>query len=194
MGAHERPRPKEKNFSYHTSEFRFGIYNCSTRGSYKSTARCQAIPQLYGGLAFFMTRKTFIKNLKMLFAAHHYVFNSQEIADIAVVINLSPKRVEKLMQADEWAEAVAYWKGNPVGKEGDLGLAEKLWAYMVENGEHTNLVEYPDTPFSAPKGAGDPDVYALIQSHLFCVDNLCDDEIRSRIAEERKFESPPREI
>ena len=31
----------------------------------------------------------------------------------------------------------------------------------------------------------------MIQSHLFCVDNLCDDEIRTRLAEERQFESSP---
>ena len=35
------------------------------------------------------------------------------------------------------------------------------------------------------------DTSALIQSHLFCVDNLCDDEIRARLAEERQFESNP---
>ena len=35
------------------------------------------------------------------------------------------------------------------------------------------------------------DASALIQSHLFCVDNLCRDEIRARLAEERHFESNP---
>ena len=33
--------------------------------------------------------------------------------------------------------------------------------------------------------------HALIESHLFCVDNLCDDEIRAHLAEERQFESNP---
>ena len=35
------------------------------------------------------------------------------------------------------------------------------------------------------------DVSALIKSHLFCVDGLCRDEIRARLAEERQFESNP---
>ena len=37
----------------------------------------------------------------------------------------------------------------------------------------------------------DPEAYTLIHSHLFCVDNLCRDEIRARLAEERHFESNP---
>ena len=37
----------------------------------------------------------------------------------------------------------------------------------------------------------DPEAYTLIHSHLFCVDNLCRDEMRARLAEEGKFESNP---
>ena len=70
-------------------------------------------------------RTFFTPNLKMLFAAHHFVYKSQDVHEIASVVK------------------------------------------------------------------GTLDVSALIQSHLFCVDNLCRDEIRARLAEERHFESNP---
>ena len=60
---------------------------------------------------------------------------------------------------------------------------------MVQNSEDLNPVDYPEKSIDSPPD--NPDVYALIQSHLFCVDNLCDDEIRARLAEEREHESNP---
>ena len=60
---------------------------------------------------------------------------------------------------------------------------------MVQNSEDLNPVDYPDKAIDSPPD--NPDVYALIQSHLFCVDNLCDDEIRARLTEERQLESNP---
>jgi len=71
----------------------------------------------------------------------------------------------------------------------DLELAQRLWTELVENGEHINPVEYPNTPIGTPDTCSD--VHALIASHLFCADNLCDDEIRARLAEERKCEGNP---
>ena len=73
---------------------------------------------------------------------------------------------------------------------GDLKFAERLWTEMIEKGEYINLVDYPDKALQSPPD--NPDVFALLDSHLFCVDNLCDDEIRrARLAEERKFEGNP---
>ena len=60
---------------------------------------------------------------------------------------------------------------------------------MVQNSEDLNPVDYPDKAIKSPPD--NPDVYALIQSHLFCVDDLCDDEIRARLAEEREHEGNP---
>ena len=82
-----------------------------------------------------------------------------------------------LRQSYEWIEAVSYWRGNPTPKQGDLGLAENLWAEMVQNNEDLNPVDYPEKSIDSPPD--NPDVYALIQSHLFCVDNLDNDEIRN---------------
>ena len=138
------------------------------------------------------SRKSLTKLLKTIWGAHHFVFFSRETADIASVVNLSPQRLEKLMETPYWKEALQYWSGNPrFGEEnvGDLKFAERLWTEMVEKGEHINLVDYPDKAFQSPPD--NPDVFALLNSHLFCVDNLCDDEIRARLAEERQFESNP---
>ena len=136
-----------------------------------------------------MPRKFLTQNLKMLFAAHHFIFKSKDPKVIADVLNLKHSKIQHWMQSYEWIEAVSYWRGNPTPIQGDLGLAENLWAEMVQNSEDLNPVDYPDKAIDSPPD--NPDVYALIQSHLFCVDNLCDDEIRTRLAEERQFESNP---
>lgn len=138
------------------------------------------------------SRKDLTKLLKTIWGAHHFVFFSRETADISAVVNLSPQRLEKLMKSPYWKEALQYWSGNPrFGEEnvGDLKFAERLWTEMVEKGEHINFVDYPDKSFQSH--ADNPDVYGLLNSHLFCVDSLCDEQIRARLAEERKFESPP---
>ena len=61
---------------------------------------------------------------------------------------------------------------------------------MIEKYDDLSAIDFPENPFKSPH-TGDPDVYALIQSHLFCVDNLCSEQIRARLAEERKFEGNP---
>ena len=136
-----------------------------------------------------MPRKFLTQNLKMLFAAHHFIFKSKDPKVIADVLNLKHSKIQHWMQSYEWIEAVSYWRGNPTPIQGDLGLAENLWAEMVQNSEDLNPVDYPEKSIDSPPD--NPDVYALIQSHLFCVDNLCDNEIRARLAEERQFESNP---
>ena len=47
-------------------------------------------------------------------------------------------------------------------------------------------IESPDKFFRHKQSNGNPEVYALINSHLFCIDNLSDDKIRERIAKERE--------
>ena len=127
-----------------------------------------------------MERKKLTKILKIVFGAHHFVFSSRETADIAAVVNMSPKSLKKLMKSPYWDEALAYWKGSSPSV-GDLPLVERLWTEMVEKGEHIDLTDYPDTPISCPQGEGDPSLYPLIQSHLFCIDNLSDAEVRECI-------------
>ena len=113
-----------------------------------------------------MKRKHLTKYLKTLWSAHHFVHISKDVGDIAKVINLSPENVVKMMQSRNWDEALRYW--NYTLSLGDLNLAQRLWTELVGNGEHINLVEYPDKPIKCAP-TGDPEVNALVQSHLWCV-------------------------
>ena len=49
----------------------------------------------YGALTFFM-RDFFTPNLKMLFAAHHFVYKSKDIHEIASVVNIKVDIIEEL--------------------------------------------------------------------------------------------------
>ena len=134
-------------------------------------------------------RQFFTQNLKMLFAAHHFVYKSQDVHEIASVVNTKADIVEKWIQSYDWLEALAYWGNRP--KQGDFNIAERRWTEMIENGEHLSPVDYPDIPENLSHSQEILEVSALIKSHLFCVNNLCRDEIRVRLAEECHFESNP---
>ena len=124
--------------------------------------------------------KTLTKRLKTIFGAHHYIFVSDDIADIAVVVNLSPEDLESLMRSSYWREALDYWGFQP--ELGDLKIAQQLWTELIERREDVDPVEYPDQQIGKP--FYNYDVLALINSHLFCRDNLTAEDIRSRLANE----------
>ena len=138
-----------------------------------------------------MTPKFLIPNLKLLFAAHHFVFNSKDPKTIADVLNVKKSKIQYWMKSYEWIEAVSYWRGNSPPKEGDLGLAETLWTEMIKNNEHLSSVNYPDKPIRFKQSEDVLKASAMIHSHLFCVDGLCDEQIHARLAEEREFEGEP---
>ena len=146
---------------------------------------CQArLPNLWS-LTFFMTPKFLTHNLKLLFAAHHFIFKSKDPKAIANVLNVKKSKIEYWMKSHEWIEAISYWRGNrPI--EGDLNLAESVWTEMIEQGEDMSPVDYPERPEKCSKRSqnGNLDVYSLIQSHLFCIDNLTEDEIQEHLANE----------
>ncbi|MDE0636672.1 MAG: hypothetical protein OXI43_12605 [Candidatus Poribacteria bacterium] len=56
-----------------------------------------------------LDKKTLTKRLKTIFAAHHYVLVSDNITDIAAVLNLSIEQVESLMRSPYWRESLNYW-------------------------------------------------------------------------------------
>lgn len=72
-----------------------------------------------------LSKKTLTKCLKTIWAAHHFVYNSKNVADIAAVFNISPERVVKLMNSPYWDQALHFWNYTP--PTGDLNLAQKLW-------------------------------------------------------------------
>ena len=111
-----------------------------------------------------MTPKFLTHNLKLLFAAHHYVFNSKDPKAIAKVLNVKKGKIQSYMQSYEWIEAISYWSGSRP-KSGDFQSAEKLWTEMIENGEDLNPIDYPEKSINSPPD--NPDMYALIQSPNF---------------------------
>ena len=130
-----------------------------------------------------MTQKFLTYHLKLLFAAHHFVFNSKDPKAIADVLCVKKRKVQSWMQSYEWIEAVSYWTGTPP-TEGDLNLAERRWTEMIENNEHLVPVDYPDVPDNLPHSQHRLEVSALIKSHLFCVDNLTEDEVQECLVHE----------
>ena len=134
-------------------------------------------------LDIFMTSKFLTHNLKLLFAAHHFVFNSKDPKAIADVLCVKKSKIQYWMQSYEWTEAVSYWTVPPP-TEGDLNLAERRRKEMIENNEHLVPVDYPDVPENLAQSQHSLEVSALIKSHLFCVDNLTEDKIQERLANE----------
>lgn len=63
--------------------------------------------------------------------------------------------------------------------------------FFTKNHEDLFPIEYPDIPSNVSGSQEVLDTFALIKSHLFCIDNLCDEQIRARLAEEREFEGEP---
>ena len=124
--------------------------------------------------------KTLTKRLKTIFGAHHYMLVSDDIADIAAVVNLPPEDLEKLMRSSYWRESLDYWGFTP--ELGDLKIAQQLWTELIERREDVDPVEYPDQQIGKP--FYNYEVRALINSHLFCRDNLTAEDIRSRLANE----------
>ena len=127
-------------------------------------------------------RDFFTPNLKMLFAAHHFVYKSKDIHEIASVVNIKVDIIEEWMQSFDWLEALGYWGNRP--KAGDLRAAERCWTDMIENSEDLYPIDYPDKPRHLSYTQNTLDASALIKSHLFCVDNLTEDEIQERLANE----------
>ena len=124
--------------------------------------------------------KTLTKRLKMMFGAHHYMHVSDDITDIAAVVNLPLEDLEKLMRSSYWRESLDYWGFQP--ELGDLKIAQQLWTELVEKREDINPVEYPDQQIGKP--FHNYDVRALVASHLYCVDNLSADDIHTRLTNE----------
>lgn len=130
-----------------------------------------------------------LKQLKIDFATHTYVYVTRNIACIAKIINTSVPKLHKWMDSDAWTVSMEQWgQAAPKRNGNDLDLAEALWTDLFdENTPFTdNLSEYANVQLhtECPN-------YAIIQSHLSCVDGLCDEQIRQRLAEEREYHSQP---
>ena len=118
------------------------------------------------------------------------VFNSKDPKVIADVLCVKKSKFQYWMRFHEWTKVVLYWTGTPP-TEGDLNLAKRRWTELIENNEDLFSTNYPDVPENIKHAQEFMDVSTLIKMHLFCIDNLRDDEIRAHLAEEIKFGLPP---
>ena len=76
------------------------------------------------------------KEVKMLCAAHHFVFHSKDIHDIAKIANIKPGTITSWVFAetnDNWETALAFWgyTGDPI-PEGALEVRESLTLQHAE--------------------------------------------------------------
>ena len=129
-----------------------------------------------------MTPKFLTHHLNILYATRYYAFKSKDPKDIADALCVKPSKIQDWMNSYEWLEALGYWSQAP--KQGDFNIAERRWKEMIENNEHLVPVDYPDVPENLAQSQHTLEVSALIRSHLFCVDNLTEDKIQERLANE----------
>ena len=89
-----------------------------------------------------MTQKFLTHNLKLLFAAHHFVFNSKDPKAIAKVLKVKKGKVQYWMQSYEWIEAVSYWCGSRPKNGEDFDLAEQVWTEMIEKYDDLSAIDF----------------------------------------------------
>ena len=139
-----------------------------------------------------MTPKQERKRSRVRSAAYQFVHVTTDIDEIARAVNTTPQRLQRWMKRRSWDTALKFWGYTPKETEEpsakDFDLVEKLWTEMIENEEHIHIVEYPDKLLEFDEYSV---LYPVIESHLYCVDNLSEAEIRSRIKEWREAEGTP---
>ena len=73
------------------------------------------------------------KEVKMLFAAHVFVYTSKDGMVISNIINLSPYKLHRLTKSPNWTKCLAYWNYT-----GDPTLTGELYRKEVGRGEEKN--------------------------------------------------------
>ena len=80
---------------------------------------------------------------KIFFAAHHFVYISKDIDEIARIVRVKKKTLEGWMTSPLWHEALEFWGYSPPDL-GDLRVAERVWKLMIEYGHDLFPIEFPD--------------------------------------------------
>ena len=88
-----------------------------------------------------MNREILIENLKILFAAHHFVYISQDVDEIAKIVRVKRKKLDKWMTSSAWADALSLW-GYTL--HGDFDVIQRIWTVMIENGHDLFPIDFPD--------------------------------------------------
>ena len=82
------------------------------------------------------------KLFKIFFAAHHFVYISKDIEEIARIVRVKKKTLEDWMTTPSWNEALEFWGYSP--DLGDLRVAERIWKLMIEYGHDLFPIDFPD--------------------------------------------------
>ena len=82
------------------------------------------------------------KLIKILFAAHHYIYISKDVDEIARIVRVKKKTLEGWMTSPVWYEALTLWGYSP--DLGDLRVAEHVWKLMIESGHDLSPIDFPD--------------------------------------------------
>ena len=82
------------------------------------------------------------KLIKILFAAHHYIYISKDADEIAKIVRVKKKTLEGWMSSPAWYEALMLWGYSP--DLGDLQVAERVWKLMIEAGHDLIPIDFPD--------------------------------------------------
>ena len=88
-----------------------------------------------------MNREILIENLKILFAAHHFVYISKDVDEIATIVRVKRKKLEGWMTSSAWGDALSLWRYT---LHGDFSVIERIWTVMIENGQDLFPIEFPD--------------------------------------------------
>ena len=80
---------------------------------------------------------------KIFFAAHHFVYISKDIDEIARIVRVKKKTLEGWMTSPLWHEALEFWGYSPPDL-GDLRVAERVWKLMIECGHDLFPIEFAD--------------------------------------------------
>ena len=88
-----------------------------------------------------MKRELLIENLKILFAAHHYVYISKDLDEIARIVRVKRKKLDIWMTTSAWGDALRLWG---YIQNGDFAVIERIWTVMIQNGDDLFPIEFPD--------------------------------------------------
>ena len=135
-----------------------------------------------------LDEKTLTKRIKTMFGAHHYVYISDDAADIAAITNLSTEEIEALMRSPYWRDALDYWGFRP--ELGDLKLAQQLWTELVENASDLFPHEV-DYSHELPGDLVDENRPINYLPDTFVSKGLSRNQIREKIAEYSEFHGEP---
>ena len=105
------------------------------------------------------TARVLRKEIKIHFAAHHFVYHSKSSKEIAKVVNVAPHKVFLWSLTDEWRKALKLWQyaGDPFVEDfyeyaSSFTNIEEKWAQLFETPDLETVTNIPIFTGEMPKG------------------------------------------